>query len=296
VDRAGNGPYREDRAAAGDFAVALLRRLGWAGHRAADPVGGRAREGSMEVRDKVALITGAAVGTGRAIALALAERGCHVAINYSKSKTEAEATAGACRDRGVKAFVAHADVAVDADVRRMVAETVAELGRLDVLVNNAGITSFIAHDDFESVTEDVWERILGVNLKGVFYCVRAATPELRKTRGTIVNISSVAGVYSIGSSVPYIASKGALNSMTVALARALAPEIRVNAVAPGFIDTRWWHDRPGYEQIKEMAVERTPLKRVCSAEDVAQLVLAFIANDLLTGQITVIDGGMGLLR
>lgn len=250
----------------------------------------------MELQDKVALVTGAAVGTGRAIALELAKRGCHVVINYSKSQAEAEETAAACRAHGVRSLVVQADVAVDSAVRRMVADTIAQAGRLDVLVNNAGITSFIAHDDLESVTEEVWENILGVNLKGVFYCVRAATPELRKARGVIVNLSSIAGVYSIGSSLPYIASKGALNSLTVALARALAPEIRVNAVAPGFIDTRWWQDRPGYEQIKEMTIERTPLKRVCSPEDVARLTLEFITNDLLTGQITVIDGGMGILR
>jgi NAD(P)-dependent dehydrogenase (short-subunit alcohol dehydrogenase family) len=166
------------------------------------------------------------------------------------------------------------------------------LGRLDVLVNNAGVTSFITHSDLEAVQESDWERIFGVNLKGAFYCVRAAAPSLRQTNGAIVNVSSIAGVSAIGSSIPYCASKAALNNMTVALARALAPEIRVNAVAPGFIDTRWWQDREGYDAIKQFAAARTPLKRVCQAEDVSAAVLGLLSADLITGQVVVVDGGM----
>jgi 3-oxoacyl-[acyl-carrier protein] reductase len=167
-----------------------------------------------------------------------------------------------------------------------------QLGRLDVLVNNAGVTSFIPHGDLEAVQESDWERILGVNLKGAFYCVRAAAPALRLANGAIVNGSSIAGVSAIGSSIPYCASKAALNNMTVALARALAPEIRVNAVAPGFIDTRWWQDREGYESIKQFAAGRAPLKRVCQAEDVSTVVVDLLTADLVTGQIVVVDGGM----
>lgn len=248
----------------------------------------------MELKEKVAIVTGAAVGTGRAVAIDLARRGCHVVVNYSKSEPDAEATAVACRELGVRAVAVQADVANDAAVRAMVARCVAELGRLDVLVNNAGATAFIAHDDMDGVSDAVWESILGVNLKGPFQCIRAALPELRKAGGAIVNVSSVAGVYAIGSSVPYIASKGALNMMTIALARALAPEIRVNAVAPGFIDTRWWQQMPAYEQVKQMATAKTLLKKVCSAEDVARLVLELVSNDLVTGQVIVIDGGMGI--
>ena len=250
----------------------------------------------MDLHEKVAIVTGAAVGTGRAVAVGLARQGCHVVVNYSKSESEAEATAAECRLLGVRAIPIQADVADDAAVRSMVARGVAELGRLDVLVNNAGATAFIAHDDMEGVTDAVWEHVLGVNLKGPFQCIRAALPALRKAGGAIENVSSVAGVYAIGSSVPYIASKGALNMMTLALARALAPEIRVNAVAPGFIDTRWWQETPAYEQVKQMATEKSLLKKVCSAEDVARLVIELVGNDLVTGEVIVIDGGMGIPR
>jgi 3-oxoacyl-[acyl-carrier protein] reductase len=246
----------------------------------------------MELKDRVALVTGAGVGTGRAIALDLARRGCHVVVNYSSSRDEAERTSREIRELGVEALCVQANVAHDKEVRAMVGRAVAELGRLDVLVNNAGVTSFITHSDLEAVQESDWERIFGVNLKGAFYCVRAAAPSLRQTNGAIVNVSSIAGVSAIGSSIPYCASKAALNNMTVALARALAPEIRVNAVAPGFIDTRWWQDREGYDAIKQFAAARTPLKRVCQAEDVSAAVLGLLSADLITGQVVVVDGGM----
>jgi 3-oxoacyl-[acyl-carrier protein] reductase len=250
----------------------------------------------MDLRDKAALITGGGVGTGRAIALDLARSGCNVAVNYSRSKDEAEATVDVIRGLGVGAVAVQGDVADDSAVRSMTAAAVAEFGRLDVLVNNAGITSFIAHDDLEGVKEEDWSNILGVNLKGAFYAVRAAAPHLRRNGGVVVNVSSVAGVYGIGSSVPYCCSKAALNMMTVSLARALAPAIRVNAVAPGFIDTRWWKDRDGYEVVKQFATEKTPLKRVCQPEDVSEVVLGLIRAELVTGQIVVVDGGMGIAQ
>jgi 3-oxoacyl-[acyl-carrier protein] reductase len=248
----------------------------------------------MDLKGKVALVTGAGVGTGRAIALELAGRGVDVAVNYSRSEAEALATAADARALGVRAIAVKADVASDDEVRAMVASTLAELGRLDILVNNSGVTAFIPHADLEGVSEADWERILGVNLKGPFYAIRAALPALRADGGTIVNVSSIAGVRGIGSSIPYCASKAALNIMTVALARALAPEIRVNAVAPGFIDTRWWQDREGYETIKQLSADHTPLKRVCQPEDVARVVVDLAAADLVTGQVVVVDGGMTL--
>jgi 3-oxoacyl-[acyl-carrier protein] reductase len=248
----------------------------------------------MDLRDKVALVTGGGVGTGRAVAIELARAGCRVAVNYSRSRDEAEATADEIRSLGAAAITVQADVADDAAVRAMVERTTKELGRLDVLVNNAGVTSFIAHADLEGVKEEDWNRIIGVNLKGPFYAVRAAAPALRAVHGAIVNVSSIAGVSGIGSSIPYCASKAALNIMTVALARALAPEIRVNAVAPGFIDTRWWKDRDGYEAVKHFATERTPLKKVCQPEDVAAVVLGLLHSELVTGQVVVVDGGMTL--
>ncbi len=250
----------------------------------------------MELSGRAALITGGGVGTGRAVALHLARRGCHVAVNYSRSRAEAEATAAEAASAGVRSLAVQADVANDAAVRAMVERTVAELGGLDILVNNAGVTSFIAHGDLEAVRDEDWEKILGVNLRGAFYAVRAAAPALRAGRGAVVNVSSIAGVYAIGSSIPYCASKAALNNMTVTLARALAPEIRVNAVAPGFIDTRWWSDRENYEAIKHFATEQTALKRVCQPEDVAKVVVDLATSDLITGQVLVVDGGMGVAR
>jgi 3-oxoacyl-[acyl-carrier protein] reductase len=248
----------------------------------------------MDLKNKAALVTGASVGTGRAVAIELARRGCDVVVNYSRSQSEAEETAGEIRALGVRAIAVQADVADDAAVRSMVERTRGEFGRLDVLVNNAAVTSFIAHGDLEGVKDEDWDRILGVNLKGPFQAVRAAAPALKESRGVVVNVSSVAGVAGIGSSIPYCASKAALNIMTVALARALAPEIRVNAVAPGFIDTRWWKDRDGYEVVKHFATERAPLKRICQPEDVAAVVLGLIDAELVTGQVVVVDGGMTL--
>ncbi len=248
----------------------------------------------MDLNDRVALVTGSAVGTGRETALAFARGGCDVVVNYSRSQTEAEETAEMVTRLGRRALCLQADVADDAAVRNLVATSVSELGRLDILVNNAGTTSFIPHNELEKVEEADWEKILSVNLKGPFYATRAATEALRKAGGAIVNVSSIAGVSGIGSSIPYCASKAALNNMTVALARALAPEIRVNAVAPGFIDTRWFKQLEGYDVIKEMSIERTPLKKVCQPEDVAKVIVDLATSDLITGQVLVIDGGMTL--
>ncbi|MFN0085060.1 MAG: SDR family NAD(P)-dependent oxidoreductase [Blastocatellia bacterium] len=251
----------------------------------------------MEVAGRAAVITGGGTGVGRATALALAERGCSVLINYSKSKDEAEAAAAEVARHGVKAVAVQADVADDADCRRMVDAAVREFGRLDILVNNAGTTSFIKHDDLEGVTGDDWQRILTVNLIGPFQCARAARgPLLASGNGEIVNVSSVAGIAAMGSSIPYTASKAALNNMTVALARVFAPSVRVNAVAPGFITTRWLRDRLGdedYQLAKKKAEESVLLHKVCTAEDVAAAILNVITGpDLMTGQVIAIEGGL----
>jgi 3-oxoacyl-[acyl-carrier protein] reductase len=246
----------------------------------------------MDLTGKAALVTGGGTGTGRAVALELARRGCHVAVNYSRSHAEAEKTAHEAAALGVQACAVHADVANDANVRAMVETVTQRLGRLDVLINSAGVTSYISHADLESVTDADWDKILGTNLKGTFYCTRAAAPWLRRDGGgAIVNISSIAGVVAIGSSIPYCASKAAINNMTVALARALAPEIRVNAVAPGFIDTRWWQHFPAYESIRAMAVEQTLVGKACQPEDVAGTVVHLATADFVTGQVLVVDGG-----
>lgn len=241
---------------------------------------------------KVAIVTGSAVGTGRETALLLARQGCDVCVNYSRSASDAEETAQMIRDLGRRTICIKADVADDSAVRKLVQQTETEFGRIDILINNAGTTSFIPHNELEKVTEDDWNKILSVNLKGPFYAVRAAAPALRTARGAVVNVSSVAGVSGNGSSIPYCASKAALNNMTVTMARALAPEIRVNAVAPGFIDTRWFKELEHYEVIKQFATEKSPLKRVCSPEDVAKTIVDLATSELITGQVLVIDGGM----
>ncbi len=249
----------------------------------------------MDLQGKTALVTGSGVGTGRAVALALAGRGCAVAVNYSRSKSEAETTAEEVGKLGVKSLALRADVSEETEVRAMTEEVLASFGRLDFLVNNAGITRFIDHADLDGVSYEDWEAIFRTNAWGSFVATRAAVPALRKDGGgAIVNLSSIAGVYATGSSVPYCASKAAINNMTVSLARALAPEIRVNAVAPGFIDTRWWKDREHYEVVKEFATEATPLKRVCQPEDVSKVVVDLLSSELITGQILVVDGGMGI--
>jgi 3-oxoacyl-[acyl-carrier protein] reductase len=250
----------------------------------------------MEIAGKAAIVTGGGTGVGRATALDLARRGCAVLVNYSRSKQNAEETAAAVAALGVKGIAVQADVADDADCRRMVETAVREFGRLDVLVNNAGTTSFIKHDDLEKVSLDDWQRILSVNLIGPFQCARAARTALSASgSGEIVNVSSVAGLAGTGSSIPYCASKAALNNMTVTLARVFAPAVRVNTVAPGFITTRWLQDGLGaerYEAYKKQSEERVLLHRVCTPEDVAAAILNIITGpDLMTAQVIPLEGG-----
>ncbi|TFH22076.1 MAG: SDR family oxidoreductase [Myxococcales bacterium] len=251
----------------------------------------------MDLQGKAAIVTGGGVGTGRAVVLDLARRGCNVAVNYSRSKIEAEQTAHDASELGVRTLCVQADVRDDTAVRAMTDEIGSTFGRLDVLVNNAGVTRHIEHADLESADDEAWSFIFDTNVRGTFSCTRAAAPRLRADGGgTIVNVSSIAGVYAIGSSIPYCASKAAINNMTVSLARALAPDVRVNAVAPGFIDTRWWSEHEHYDAIKQLAAAATPLAAVCTPEDVSKVIVDLATSDLVTGQILVIDGGMGIRR
>jgi 3-oxoacyl-[acyl-carrier protein] reductase len=216
-------------------------------------------------------------------------------VNYSKSQDEAESTAAAARELGVRAEAVRADVRDGAAVAAMMDRATEAFGRLDVLVNNAGGTRFIEHHDLDGVSKEDWDHIMDLNAWSTFQCTRAAVPHMRANDGgSIVNVSSIAGVYAQGSSIPYCASKAAINNMTVSLARALAPDIRVNAVAPGYIDTRWWKDREHYEAIKKMVADTTPLGDVCQPEDVAKVVCDLAGDRLVTGQVLVIDGGMGI--
>jgi 3-oxoacyl-[acyl-carrier protein] reductase len=250
----------------------------------------------MNVEGKAAIITGGGTGVGRATALDLARRGCSVLVNYSRSKDDAERTAADASALGVRAVPFRGDVADDQACRSMVEAAVRELGRLDVLVQSAGTTVFVPHSDLEGVKADDWSRIFGVNLIGAFQCARAARSAILKSGGgEIVNVSSVAGIAAVGSSIPYCTSKAALNNLTVALARALAPQIRVNAVAPGFITGRWLEQGLGaaYDVVKQAAERRSALGRVSSPEDVAAAIVALITgSDMVTGQILACDGGM----
>ncbi|MDQ3012215.1 MAG: SDR family oxidoreductase [Acidobacteriota bacterium] len=250
----------------------------------------------MDVAGKAAVITGGGTGVGRATALDLARRGCAVLVNYSRSKDEAEQTAAEASALGVKAIAVQGDVAEDADCRRMIETAITEFGRLDVLVNNAGTTSFIKHDDMEAVQLEDWNRIMATNVIGAFQCARAARTALQASgNGEIVNVSSIAGVAGTGSSIPYCASKAAMNNMTVTLARVFAPTVRVNAIAPGFIDTRWLQKAFGesYEEAKRQREEGMLLGKVLQPEDVSAAILGVITgSDLMTGQVIVLDSGM----
>jgi 3-oxoacyl-[acyl-carrier protein] reductase len=250
----------------------------------------------MDLQGKAAIVSGGGTGVGRATALALARRGCAVVVNYSRSAEEAEKTAADAAALGVRALAVQADVADDAACRRLVDTAVRELGRLDVLVNNAGTTVFVPHANLDGISGDDWSRVLGVNLIGPFQLARAARAPLEAAgAGAIVNVSSVAGIAGIGSSIPYCASKAGLNVLTLILARALGPKIRVNAVAPGFITGRWLEGGLGqaYEPVKQAMEARVPMRRVCEPEDVAQVILALIADaDMVTGQVVPVEGGM----
>jgi 3-oxoacyl-[acyl-carrier protein] reductase len=243
----------------------------------------------MSHSGKVALVTGAATGIGRAVAVRFARHGYAVAVNYSRSEKEAVETCAEIRRQGMPALLCRANVANDAAVRDMVARCRAELGGLDALVNNAGTTQFIEHAKLDALTDAVWNDILGVNLKGTFYCCRAAMPLLEERGGNIVNVTSVAGQTGLGSSIPYAASKAAVNCLTKSLARAFAPRVRVNAVAPGPVLTRWLE---GHEAMVDQFVKGAPLQRAATPEDIADTVLYLaLGTSLMTGQVVVVDGG-----
>jgi 3-oxoacyl-[acyl-carrier protein] reductase len=241
------------------------------------------------VRSRVALVTGSATGIGRATALLLAQRGLAVAVNYSRSEKEARETLAEVKRLGVPAILCRSNIADEAEVRAMVRRCREELGGLDVLVNNAATTRFIDHADLDALTDEVWNEILGVNMMGTFYCCRAALPVLQERQGAIVNVTSVAGLQGDGSSIPYAASKAACNCLTKSLARAFAPRVRVNAVAPGPVQTRWLAD---HQERVARYVERTPMRQAATPEQIAEVV-AFLALDasLVTGQVLIVDGG-----
>jgi 3-oxoacyl-[acyl-carrier protein] reductase len=252
-----------------------------------------------------AIITGSASGLGAATAAILAKDGARIVINYSSSQKEAEATADLCRAAGGEVVVVQGDVSRDEDCKRIVAAA-APWGRVDALINNAGTTKHVAHDNLDGLSAEDFQRLFGVNTIGPFQMVRAARALLEagaKASGrasAVVNVSSVAGISGIGSSVAYAASKGALNTITYSLARALAPLIRVNTVCPGYIDTPWFTKGRGAEaaaKVRDSVIAKVPLKRASTAEDVANLVcfLATPPSSNITGEVMRLDAGAHLV-
>jgi ketoreductase RED2 len=238
--------------------------------------------------DRVVVVTGSSSGIGEAAARAFDAEGAHVVVNSSSSVEAGKAVASSLRSG---AYV-QADVSDAADCEQLIATTVDQFGRLDVLVNNAGVTQLIAHHDLDAVTDEIFRRILEVNVLGTFRLCRLAMPHLRAAGdAAIVNVTSVAGVRPTGSSIPYAASKAALNHLTALLGNVAGPEVRVNAVAPGLVRTPWTAE---WGPIHEAMTTRAPLGRSAEPEDIARVIVDVAAASYLTGQVVVVDGGLSL--
>ena len=236
---------------------------------------------------KVALVTGSSSGIGAAIARRLAGDGYAVVVNSRSSVDAGQAVAAE-----VGGSYLQADVGDEHAARRLVEAVLEAHGRLDCLVNNAGTTQIIPHPDLKAATPEVWRHLYEVNVIAPFVLVTAAEEALRAAQGCVVNISSLAGVHTIGSSIPYAASKAAFNHQTRLLAKALGPDVRVNAVAPGLVDTPWtedWHD------IRALVTAMAPMKRSATPDDVAEIVMGFVRSSYVTGEVVVLDGGLRLL-
>lgn len=256
------------------------------------------------MKGKAAIVTGSATGLGAAAALMLADLGADVTVNYTRSRAEAEETAAKVRAKGVRAALVQADVGDDGDCRRLVDETMRAFGRIDGLLNNAGTTVFQPANDLDAVTGADFDRINRVNVVGPYQMSRAVAPIMKRQwdekgeRGSIVNISSVAGVMGVGSSIPYMCSKGALNTLTLALAKWLSPYARVNTVCPGFIQTRWLQNGLGadnYAKMKAQQESATPLRQAGTPEQMAEAAVFFLASaSNVTGEFLIVDAGMHL--
>lgn len=244
----------------------------------------------------VALVTGASSGIGRSAALALGRAGYDLVINYASSADRAEQVAKEAEQIGVRAVVAQADVADEAAVRGMLADIEREFGRLDALVNNAGITVDTPPADLDGLSMDDWDRVMAVNVRGMFQVTRSAVPLLtRSPRAAVVNTASIVGLRPGPQPFPYAASKAAVVALTRTLAGRLGPEgIRVNAVAPGWMVGEWMEDQLGenYDRLMERRARQTPLGRCVTADDVAEVVVALVTSmSFVNGEIVVIDGG-----
>jgi NAD(P)-dependent dehydrogenase (short-subunit alcohol dehydrogenase family) len=236
---------------------------------------------------KVALVTGSSSGIGAEVARRLAGDGFHVVVT-SRSTVEAGQAVAA----EVGGSYLQADLADESAAAALVDAVLEAHGSLDVLVNNAGTTEVIPHADLGAATPDIWRRLYDVNVIAPFVLVTAAEQALRQAKGCVVNVSSLAGVKPTGSSIPYAASKAALNHQTRLLAKVLGPDVRVNAVAPGLIDTPWTAD---WDDLRGLVQAMAPMKRTGTPADVAEMVLALVRSAYVTGEVVVLDGGLGLL-
>ena len=247
---------------------------------------------------KLAVITGSSTGVGSATAIQLASTGhWNVVINYAHNAKDAEATMTACLALGAEVLCVQADVSEDIQCRELVQQSVARFGRIDALVNNAGTTKFCEFSDLEGLNKSDFQNLYSVNVVGAYQMARAAHPYLRAARGAIVNTASIAALTGLGSSIAYAASKGAMVTLTLSLAHTFAPEVRVNAVCPGFIQGRWTKGFLGdrYEDMKASIEKSAALQVTATNEDVAESIV-YLASQakVVTGEIMIVDGGATL--
>lgn len=253
-----------------------------------------------DMQGKRVIVTGGGTGLGAATALGLARLGASVCVNYARSADAAEKVSEECRKLGVDAFAVQADVSDDQGCRALVKTAADKLGGLDILINNAGITKFANHSDLDALDADDFLNLYKVNVVSMYQMTRAVRPHLDATgKGAIVNVSSVAGVTGMGSSIAYAATKGAINTMTLSLARALAPSIRVNAVCPGYIASGWFTKYQGdavEDKTAERVIKTSPLQVASTPEDIAGTILFLAGSDSahMTGETLIVDAGLHL--
>ena len=253
-----------------------------------------------DLKNKVAIITGSSSGVGAATARQLAALGCHVVINYNSNSAGGDTVAADCEKVGVEALVFKANVANDGDCRAMANAAIEKWGRIDVLVNNAGTTKFVDHSNLEGLDADDFQNIYAVNVIGAYQMTRAVAEQMKRQEGggAVVNVASIAGVAGVGSCIAYAASKGAMITMTLSLARVLGPAIRVNTVCPGFIEGEWLKQGLGeerYEAARSASIKSAPLGVTASADTGSESMLFFIQGPaVVTGETLIVDGGRHL--
>ncbi len=253
-----------------------------------------------DLNKRAAIVTGSSSGVGAATAKLLASQGCNLVINYNSNADGANAVAQQCTELGVECVVVGGDVAEDSNCIAMAAAAIERWGRIDILVNNAGTTKFVDHANLHGLNSDDFHHIYGVNVVGSYQMIRAVSEQMQSQNegGAVVNVASTAAITGIGSSVAYAASKGALVTMTLSLARSLGPKLRINAVCPGFIEGDWLREGFGdkkYEELMAFHRENSPLGVTATPETVADAILHFISGpQVVTGETLIVDGGRHL--